>query len=44
MKICLMFIKVRKILVYVLRFINNVRKKENNMSLILLEELREFEL
>ena len=44
MKTCSTFTKARKTLAYVLRFINNARKKENNTSPTSPEELRESEL
>ncbi|XP_068739629.1 uncharacterized protein [Montipora capricornis] len=44
MKTCSTFTKARKTLAYVLRFINNARKKENNTSPISPEELSESEL
>ena len=44
MKTSSTFAKARKTLAYVLRFINNARKKENNASEISPEELRESEL
>jgi len=43
-KTCSTCAKARKTLAYVLRFINNARKKENNTSPISLGELRESEL
>ena len=44
MKTCSTFAKARKTLGYVLRFIKNTRKKENNQNPISLQELRESEL
>ena len=44
MKTCSTFAKARKTLAYVLRFINNTRKKESNTSPLSPEELRESEL
>ena len=44
MKTCSTFAKTRKTLAYVLRFINNARKKENNTSPISPEEFRESKL
>ena len=44
MKTCSTLAKARKTLAYVLRFINNARKKENNTSPISPEELTESEL
>ena len=44
MKTCSTFTKARKTLAYVLRFINNARKKENNTSPTSPEELKESEL
>ena len=44
MKTCSTFTKARKTLAFVLRIINNARKKESNTSPISSEELRESEL
>ena len=43
-KTCSTFTKARKTLAYVLRFINNARKKENNASSTSPDDLRESEL
>lgn len=43
-KTCSTFAKARKTLAYVLRFINNTRKKENNTNPISPGEMRESEL
>ena len=44
MKTCSTFTKARKTLAYVMRFINNARKKENNTSPTSPDDLRESEL